>query len=257
MKLNVLGTATMFGAQAALKAMGMPQSKGYRPKEWTAPGSSQNNLNAITSGVGALLSGGGITGALTGAFAAMNFNDYVDANIDGIYFDAIFSTDTEHSLTITQHPVQTGANISDHAFINPVRLSMQIGVSDAMAYRAASYGTDGETKSIQAYRLLCKMQEQRTPMTIKTRLNSYKNMVIESISVTDDVTTLSAFKATVNFVQVLVVDVGTEKVSARDWTTGAEKSANEVQAVQEGESTISKIKGDGGYYNPDKGGKAA
>ena len=154
----------------------------------------------------------------------------VKTNIGGYFFDAVFSVDTEHSLTVTQHPVQTGANISDHAFVNPIRMTMQIGVSDAMAYRVgANYGGDGGTKSVQAYRLLCKLQELRIPMQVVTRLNTYQNMLIESIDVSDDVSTLCALKATVNLVQVLVVNVGTEKVSARQWTTGAQNKAQEVQ----------------------------
>lgn len=154
----------------------------------------------------------------------------VKTNLGGYFFDAVFSVDTEHSLTITQHPVQTGANISDHAFVNPIRMTMQVGVSDCMAYRSgADYGGDGGTKSVQAYRLLCKLQELRTPMQVVTRLNTYKNMLIESIDVSDDVSTLCALKATVNLVQVLVVNVGTEKVSARAWTTDAQKKSQEVQ----------------------------
>lgn len=154
----------------------------------------------------------------------------VKTNIGGYFFDAVFSVDTEHSLTVTQHPVQTGANISDHAFVNPIRMTMQIGVSDAMAYRVgADYGGDGGTKSVQAYRLLCKLQELRIPMQVVTRLNTYQNMLIESIDVSDDVSTLCALKATVNLVQVLVVNVGTEKVSARQWTTGVQRKSQEVQ----------------------------
>ena len=67
------------------------------------------------------------------------------------------------------------------------------------------------------------------PMDVVTRLNTYPNMLIESIDVSDDVSTLCALKATVNLVQVLVVNVGTEKVSARQWTTGAQNKAQEVQ----------------------------
>lgn len=157
----------------------------------------------------------------------------VKSNIGGFIVDAIFSVDTEHSMTVTQHPVQTGANMSDHAFVNPVRISMEIGVSDAMGYRnGAQYTSEGATKSIKAYRTLCKLQELRTPMQVVTRLNTYNNMLIESIQVNDDVSTLAAFKASVSLVQVLVVNVGTEKVSARDWTSGAQKSAQEVTPVE-------------------------
>ena len=171
----------------------------------------------------------------------------VKTNLDGYFFDAVFSVDTEHSLTVTQHPVQTGANISDHAFVNPIRMTMQVGVSDAMAYRAGtSYGGDGKTKSVQAYRLLCKLQELRTPMQVVTRLNTYQNMLIESIDVSDDVSTLCALKATVNLVQVLVVNVGTEKVSARQWSTGAQQQAQEVQPKGDNSTALRKFeKGSG------------
>mgnify|MGYP007033304137 FL=1 len=166
----------------------------------------------------------------------------VKTNIGGYFFDAVFSVDTEHSLTVTQHPVQTGANISDHAFVNPIRMTMQIGVSDAMAYRTgADYGGDGGTKSVQAYRLLCKLQELRIPMQVVTRLNTYQNMLIESIDVSDDVSTLCALKATVNLVQVLVVNVGTEKVSARQWTTGAQRKAQEVQPKGDNSTILRKV----------------
>lgn len=166
----------------------------------------------------------------------------VKTNIGGYFFDAVFSVDTEHSLTVTQHPVQTGANISDHAFVNPIRMTMQIGVSDAMAYRVgANYGGDGGTKSVQAYRLLCKLQELRIPMQVVTRLNTYQNMLIESIDVSDDVSTLCALKATVNLVQVLVVNVGTEKVSARQWTTGAQRKSQEVQPKGDNSTILRKV----------------
>lgn len=166
----------------------------------------------------------------------------VKTNLGGYFFDAVFSVDTEHSLTVTQHPVQTGANISDHAFVNPIRMTMQVGVSDAMAYRVgADYGGDGGTKSVQAYRLLCKLQELRTPMQVVTRLNTYQNMLIESIDVSDDVSTLCALKATVNLVQVLVVNVGTEKVSARKWTTGAQNKSQEVQPKGDNSTALRKI----------------
>ena len=66
-------------------------------------------------------------------------------------------------------------------------------------------------------------------MQFVTRLNSYQIMLIESIDVSDDVSTLCALKATVNLVQVLVVNVVTEKVSARQWTTGVQRKSQEVQ----------------------------
>ena len=79
------------------------------------------------------------------------------------------------------------------------------------------------------------------PMDVVTRLNTYPNMLIESIDVSDDVSTLCALKATVNLVQVLVVNVGTEKVSARQWTTGAQRKSQEVQPKGDNSTILRKV----------------
>lgn len=79
------------------------------------------------------------------------------------------------------------------------------------------------------------------PMDVVTRLNTYPNMLIESIDVSDDVSTLCALKATVNLVQVLVVNVGTEKVSARQWTTGAQCKSQEVQPKGDNSTALRKF----------------
>ena len=59
----------------------------------------------------------------------------VQTNISGLFFDGVMSTETEEQLTITSHPVQSGANISDHAYREPTRISMEIFMSDVMASR--------------------------------------------------------------------------------------------------------------------------
>lgn len=201
-----------------------------------------NNLVAKLTGNKSFKTNDGYSPSVWGSGLGAQQVLMVKTNIGGYFFDAVFSVDTEHSLTVTQHPVQTGANISDHAFVNPIRMTMQIGVSDAMAYRTgADYGGDGSTKSVQAYRLLCKLQELRIPMQVVTRLNTYQNMLIESIDVSDDVSTLCALKATVNLVQVLVVNVGTEKVSARQWTTGAQCKSQEVQPKGDNSTALRKF----------------
>lgn len=201
-----------------------------------------NNLVAKLTGNKSFKPNDGYSPSIWGSGLGLQQLLMVKTNLGGYFFDAVFSVDTEHSLTVTQHPVQTGANISDHAFVNPIRMTMQVGVSDAMAYRAgADYGGDGKTKSVQAYRLLCKLQELRTPMQVVTRLNTYQNMLIESIDVSDDASTLCALKATVNLVQVLVVNVGTEKVSARKWTTGAQNKSQEVQPKGDNSTALRKF----------------
>lgn len=237
--LSIGGTIISSVSPIVEKTLGMRSSGGYQPSQW------HEGVN-----IGSALNGG-LSGIMSAAMSALVQTVLVKTNIGGLMFDAIFSVDTEHSLTITQHPVQTGASMSDHAFVNPVRISMQIGMSDAMAYRKGmTYANLGPTKSISAYRMLCELQAARTPLDVVTRLNTYHNMLIESIAVSDDVSTANGLKATVGLVQVLVVDVATEKTSARNWTSGSGSKNGEQQPVAvEDESTLAKIKGDGGYYN--------
>ena len=163
---------------------------------------------------------------------------YCKTNIAGFFFDAVLNVSTEHTAVVTSHPVQTGANISDHMYLEPVQITMEIGMSDCMASMVRGQWVGAYTKSISAYRKLCELQAARIPFTVLTRLNQYQNMVIRSISVNDDASTLYGLRATVNLQQLILANVTTEKVSAREWTSGDGANRGEVQPTPEPTSTI-------------------
>lgn len=168
---------------------------------------------------------------------------YCKTNIGGLFFDAVLNVNTTHSAVITSHPVQSGANISDHMYMEPVQIAMEIGMSDAMASMVRGQWTGAYTKSVSAYRKMCKLQALRIPFTVVTRLNRYDNMVIKSISVPDDVNTLHGLKATVELQQIIMAQVATEKVSARNWTSGDGANRGEVQPKQMPTSGAGQIEG--------------
>lgn len=120
-------------------------------------------------------------------------------------FDAVFRADHMSSVTVTQHPVQTGASVSDHAYSEPDEVTLEIGMSDA----AVSAGTN---HSVNAYAQLRAIMSKREPVTLVTRLHSYKNMVITSMSAPDDYMTMNALKATIYFRQIEMVSVSTVTV---------------------------------------------
>jgi hypothetical protein len=208
---------------------GLPTDTGYRPLSWGFRTSSEQLV-------------------------------YMQTNVDGLFFDAILSTNTQESLTITSHPVQSGANISDHAFRNPTKISMEIMMSDVMASRVPGQFTEGggvrgavlsmaganNSKSISAYQRLLELQRMRLPFSVKTRLGYYNNMLIESIDTPDDVNTLSGLKCTINMREILVAQVATEKVSARPWTTSKGTNNGSVEPGGVPESILSKVPGAGG-----------
>lgn len=123
-------------------------------------------------------------------------------------FDAVFRTDHMANVTVTQHPVQTGAAISDHAYSEPDEVTLEIGMSDAVSYA-------GTNHSVNAYSQLRAIMAKREPVTLITRLQSYKNMVITSMSAPDDYTTMNALKATIYFRQVEMVSVSTITVQQK------------------------------------------
>ncbi|WP_199242631.1 fibronectin type III domain-containing protein [Desulfosporosinus fructosivorans] len=145
---------------------------------------------------------------------------YVKTNIAGYFFDAILQTNYTRSLTITQHPVETGAAISDHAYVNPVELTMLIGMTDCATSIIPGQFAQGSSRSQTAFQVLTQLQSLRIPMDVmSTKFGLFKNMLIETIAVPDDYTTGNALKATVSLKEVFVASVKTVKTSARPHVT--------------------------------------
>lgn len=146
---------------------------------------------------------------------------YVKTNVGGFFFDAFLQVTHTGSITVTEHPVETGASVSDHSYVNPNTLEMQIGMSDVATSIVAGQFTSSDTssRSVAAYMVLDELMRQRIPMQVVTRLKVYSNMIITDISVPDDYLTLFGLKATVSFREIIVAVVKTVKISARPQTT--------------------------------------
>jgi hypothetical protein len=141
---------------------------------------------------------------------------------DTIYvFDAVIRLEHQRSLRATEHPVQSGANISDHAFILPARVVMDIGMSDAMDSFTPGTWTSSASKSVSAYQTLVDLQQGRQPLIVTTRLDTYENMLIEDIRADDSKDTRYSLKATVTFKQIFMATVTSQQVSARSQMTDA------------------------------------
>lgn len=113
-----------------------PSGGSYRPPQWSKkvqmfyiyiPPAVNSPANTATNdpATGFVITASGVTG-------------------QKYFFDAVLSADHDQQAQITEEPVQTGANISDHAFIKPARITLDIGMSDAMQSYASSSSTDPE-----------------------------------------------------------------------------------------------------------------
>lgn len=155
----------------------------------------------------------------------------IKTNVAGYFFDGFMKVEHNSILRITNHPIQTGANISDHAYEEPVELNMTILMSDAMK----SISEDSETqfagiaytRSVGAYRILRQLQQQKKVFSVGTRLNTYDNMMIASLVANDDSDTLYGLNVNLGLKQIFVVNEKTVKVSSRQQTTDSSSDAIE------------------------------
>jgi len=235
----------------------------YRPPQWSGPAmvsvtvvpiQGQNNsaspaalpmtsanyvpgtaVPATGSSAGAL---GGGTATFTGSGSAQT--TYV--------FDAVLELEHEQRLEKTRHPVQTGADISSHAYLQPPRVVMNIGMSDAMAAYASGannanqagsatpatttpFSGGSTSKSVNAYQTMIALQVARSPLTVTTRLRTYTNMLITAISPREDYKTIAGLRMRVEFEQVFTATTVVSAVSSS--TSGANTLSARPDATQQ------------------------
>jgi hypothetical protein len=128
---------------------------------------------------------------------------------ENYYFDAVLRVEHDQELRYTLHPVQTGAPISDHAYLMPARVILEIGMSDAMARFDPGAYTGSGSKSVSAYQKFKEIQALRQPITLSTRLDTYENMLIERILAPDSNATQYSLKSQIIFAQIRPAVVST------------------------------------------------
>ncbi len=135
------------------------------------------------------------------------------SSIMGVEVDAVLSENHRYTSLVTANPIEDGSNISDHIVNLPVILDMEgrftdtpfgllsslvagsavgaltTGLTGAQAAAALSQATAtallGEARpgiSKTKFKLLVALQVARETITIVTGLQTYENMVIESLS---------------------------------------------------------------------------
>lgn len=111
----------------------------------------------------------------------------VQSAIGNINIDCSIEESHVDTLTITEHPVEQGADITDHAFLNPPKCTLRAGWSNA------SDMSEGDSNYISdIYDALLALQQTRQTFDVITLKRYYPNMLIESLSTTTDDTTSSS-----------------------------------------------------------------
>lgn len=159
---------------------------------------------------------------------------YCKTNIGGYFFDGFINVSHNRELELTSNPVETGAAIVDHAYVKPATLTMTVKMSDAHRSLVNGQFEGGRTRSINAWATLKELQAARVPMTVLTRLDIYKNMLITGISTDDTYATLNSLEARVNLQEIPVARVKTVKITSAPQTTITTENAKvEAQTVNE------------------------
>lgn len=149
---------------------------------------------------------------------------YSRTNIGGFYFDAYISIEHTSSLKITSHPVETGASVVDHSYVEPKKVTLQIMMSDAASSRKKNQFRSGRSRSISAYESLLYIQESRSPVNVYTRLATYSNMLISNLKATDNADSAEGLEAEITLVEIPVATLKTVRISVDKQITNTTNS---------------------------------
>jgi len=206
----------------------------YRPLDWSKYAVDDSDLVYIAPNIAEVVK-------------KTNIVDPMGATVEevtvGYFFDAFIRESHSGSVRITEHPVQGGANISDHAYNLPDRLTIEVFMSDSMETVKASQFTAEKTKSVSAFQKLKELKEKRTLVSVRTRLHYYENMIIENMSTDDDYTTANKLRCTVSLRQIMMARVAETYVALPKRQVKDKKTGGPKQVADPGASPLALIGG--------------
>ena len=140
----------------------------------------------------------------------------VGRSIGTIAVDVILNEETNDTLTITKQPVQTGASMTDHSYLEPTILSMQILQQASPIAQLTSLATGGSfnpfsvgsSQLAELYEDFLSLQSSRTPFVVTTPKRIYQNMLIASLRCNTDKNTENILSLGLTFQQVFFANVG-------------------------------------------------
>lgn len=156
-------------------------------------------------------------------------------SIGTIIPDVVIEEAHRDSLVITQHPVERGAAITDHAFATPCSVVIRAGFSNSSA------GYDGYAQEV--YEAFQAWKTSRDLRDVSTGKRLYQNMLPADISVITDARTENVLAITVLCQEVILTSTqttgtgtsttspGTSSSQADPATTGSVQDAGLTQGI--------------------------
>src|SRR5215467_4150897 len=159
--------------------------------------------------------------ARTATAATMAFFQPHGRSIGGIIAQVTIEEQGSDDLQITEHPVEQGAPIADHAFKRPATVTIRAGWS---RYGATPYSHNDLSAESGVYGLLLSWQAALLPFNVITGKRSYSNMLIERLQVSTDQHSEYALMATITCRQVIIV--GTSTAQVQGMSNSSDQHAN-------------------------------
>ena len=146
-------------------------------------------------------------------------------SIGGLVADATVEETHTDELEITEHPIDQGASITDHAFMRPREVVIKFGFSNSTgtggAYSNAGLPTlpsvlagSGARQIDEIYQQLLGMQATRQLLNVYTARRKYANMLIKSLRVSTNKETENVLMVEALFRQVILVSTQVVTVPA-------------------------------------------
>jgi len=162
-------------------------------------------------------------------------------------------------LQITEHPVELGANITDHSFKRPAELIIRCGWSNS-SLDALLGAVDGLLTAITGgdlfgsdyvsgvYNQLLALQNARVPFSVATGKRIYQNMLMRSLALTTDPATENALLVTMVCREVLIVETRATTLPPRDQQANPQDTAETTNRGTQ--QATSAAPSPGGTFNP-------
>lgn len=134
------------------------------------------------------------------------------------------------TLEITEHPVEIGAAVADHAYKRPSEVVMEVGFAGGGSLLdfvdTSSIGLSLGLSPQETYQELLDLQSSRIPFDVVTGKRLYSNMLIRALEVTTDKTTENVLSAVLTLREVLITQTQQITVANKsDMKDGASTSA--------------------------------
>lgn len=140
----------------------------------------------------------------------------------------------EHTdeVRVTDHPVDTGANVADHAIVMPAVVRCTFGWTDslfAVNYAIRNSILKGLTSTEDVYKELQKMMKDRQPFSLQTGKRKYESVLITALRTSSTVDTENSLIIDITFEEVRLARAKTVTLAKK-----LQKNPQDTASVAEG-----------------------